>query len=148
MTALTDYPPEVVATARAAHLKFCHDGSGDTLTTIIADAIMFDREGRRQTTGVGLTAHQRRVVDYLSAFIGEHGVSPSYEQIQSHLGLASKSGVHRVVAALEKRGAIRRLPGHARSIIPVSPTSQGVTPAVFPPRSGSSFSQPKGGPRG
>ena len=64
---------------------------------------------------LGLTPKQCELLDYLSAR-GQTGVAPSFEEMKQHLGLRSKSGVHRLVAALEERGRIRRLPNRARCI--------------------------------
>lgn len=64
----------------------------------------------------GLTPKQSKLLDYLRAFIAEHRYSPSFDEIQIALGLKSKSGVHRLVTALEQRGYARRIPGYARSI--------------------------------
>lgn len=44
------------------------------------------------------------------------GVAPSYDELMDELGLASKSGVHRLIIGLEDRGAIKRLPGRPRAI--------------------------------
>lgn len=66
---------------------------------------------------IGLTKQQRRLVEFIQTYMARSsGVSPSYVQMQEALGLASKSGVHRIISALEERGAIRRLPGRARAI--------------------------------
>lgn len=63
-----------------------------------------------------LTTKQRR----LHAFILDRqladGVAPSYEEMAKAMGLHSKSGVHRMVVALEERGWLRRLPNRARAI--------------------------------
>jgi SOS-response transcriptional repressor LexA len=48
--------------------------------------------------------------------IAESGSAPSYDEIGKAIGLASKSGVHRLVTGLEDRGMIRRIPGRARAI--------------------------------
>lgn len=46
----------------------------------------------------------------------QHGTAPSFEELREHLGIASKAGVHRIVCALEERGAIRRMPGRVRAL--------------------------------
>ncbi len=58
---------------------------------------------------MGLTARQRQCLDYISAFITQHGWSPSYEEIAQHLGLQSRSGAHRVIKSLVERGHLRQL---------------------------------------
>lgn len=116
MTSLTDFPPDVQAAASTAHAEFASSSCVDNLSVIIARAIVTDRAGRQAPRVVGLTAHQKRVLEYLAAFVAENGIAPTYDQIVAHLGLASKSGVHRVIHELEERGAIQRLPNRARSI--------------------------------
>ena len=59
-----------------------------------------------------LTAKQQELLDYLR--LCER--APSFEEMKNALGLKSKSGVHRLVNALEQRGYIRRLVNHARAI--------------------------------
>jgi SOS-response transcriptional repressor LexA len=65
---------------------------------------------------IGLTPKQRELLDYIEAYSQESGASPSYQQMMERLGLHSKSGVHRLVKALEERGHISRLANRARSI--------------------------------
>ena len=65
---------------------------------------------------VNLTRKQRLLLDYLIAYIDENGTAPSFEEMAGALDLASKSGVHRLIEALEERGWIRRLPNRARAI--------------------------------
>lgn len=62
-----------------------------------------------------LTEKQRGLLDYL-AKMQQAGKSPSYDEMATAIGQASKSGVQRLVNGLEERGFIRRLPHHARSI--------------------------------
>ena len=63
-----------------------------------------------------LTAKQRALLTYLNGYLEEHKLSPSFDEMRAALGLASKSGVHRLISALEERGYIRRLPNRARAI--------------------------------
>lgn len=114
MTHLTDFPPDVMAIAHAARAAFI--SGPDSIETTIAKAIIADRVGRPLPKLGGLTAHQKRVMDYLTTFIAVNGIAPSYGEIAAHLGLASKSGVHRVITGLEERGAIQRRPNRARAI--------------------------------
>lgn len=65
---------------------------------------------------LGLTPRQRDVLAYLNDYTNARGYSPSYPEIGAAIGLKSKSGVHRLVVALEKRGHIRRNPNFPRSI--------------------------------
>lgn len=69
--------------------------------------------------GMGLTKMQRDCLDYITARWEENRVPPSYDEMKAHLGLASKSGIHRLITGLEQRGAIVRIPGHARALRPV-----------------------------
>lgn len=59
-------------------------------------------------SALGLMPRQRDALAYISAYINSRGYSPSYLEIAAAIGLGSKSGVHRLVTALEKRGHIRR----------------------------------------
>ena len=65
---------------------------------------------------VGLTEKQGDAYRFICGYAHERGCTPSYDEIGAALGLASKSGVHRIVTALEERGRIRRLPNRARAI--------------------------------
>ncbi|TNC14882.1 hypothetical protein FF100_04705 [Methylobacterium terricola] len=65
----------------------------------------------------GLTPNLRVLLDYISGFIERNeGIAPSFDDMRVHLGLHSKSGVHRMVGLLEERGYIRRLQHRARAI--------------------------------
>lgn len=68
-----------------------------------------------------LTHRQKELLDFIRTRLAEAGVSPSFEEMKSALGLHSKSGVHRMVLALEERGFISRLPDRARAIEVISP---------------------------
>lgn len=63
-----------------------------------------------------LTAKQRELLDFIQWHQRQHGTSPSFDEMRETLGLLSKSGVHRLIIALEERGYIRRLPNKARAI--------------------------------
>ena len=63
-----------------------------------------------------LTQKQRDLLVLIDARIKAVGVPPSYDEMKDALGLASKSGIHRLISALEERGFIRRLPNKARAI--------------------------------
>lgn len=65
---------------------------------------------------LGLTPEQARLLAYIAEFSEREGHSPSYEQMKRAMGLVSKSGINRLVVALEERGAIVRLPNYARAI--------------------------------
>jgi len=63
-----------------------------------------------------LTAKQRELLMFIDQRLGETGVSPSFDEMREALDLKSKSGVHRLISALEERGFIRRLPNRARAL--------------------------------
>jgi len=63
-----------------------------------------------------LTAKQRELLMFIRERLGEDGVSPSFDEMREALDLKSKSGVHRLISALEERGFIRRLPNRARAL--------------------------------
>ncbi|MES2693245.1 MAG: transcriptional repressor LexA [Verrucomicrobiota bacterium] len=67
-----------------------------------------------------LTDRQQQVLDFINAHHGQHGVSPSLREIQAHFGLASPFGIKRHVDALTEKGALRRLDGKARGLLPSS----------------------------
>lgn len=63
-----------------------------------------------------LTRKQHELLLYIDARLAETGVSPSFEEMKEALDLKSKSGVHRLISALEERGFIRRLANRARAL--------------------------------
>ena len=63
-----------------------------------------------------LTAKQRELLVFINQRIRETGVSPSFDEMKEALDLKSKSGIHRLITALEERGFIRRLPHRARAL--------------------------------
>jgi repressor LexA len=63
-----------------------------------------------------LTRKQHELLTFIHERLGETGVSPSFEEMKEALDLKSKSGVHRLISALEERGFIRRLPNRARAL--------------------------------
>lgn len=63
-----------------------------------------------------LTRKQHELLCFIQERLESSGVSPSFEEMKEALDLKSKSGVHRLVSALEERGFIRRLPNRARAL--------------------------------
>jgi repressor LexA len=63
-----------------------------------------------------LTSKQRELLLFINEQIKETGVSPSFDEMKEALDLASKSGIHRLITALEERGFIRRLANRARAL--------------------------------
>jgi repressor LexA len=79
-----------------------------------------------------LTAKQRELLIFIDTRLKENGISPSFDEMREALDLKSKSGVHRLISALEERGFIRRLPNRARALevmkLPETRPSATVTP--------------------
>jgi repressor LexA len=63
-----------------------------------------------------LTRKQHDLICFINDRLNETGVSPSFEEMKEALDLKSKSGVHRLISALEERGFIRRLANRARAL--------------------------------
>lgn len=63
-----------------------------------------------------LTKKQRELLLFIHGRIKETGVSPSFDEMKEALDLASKSGIHRLITALEERGFLRRLAHRARAL--------------------------------
>lgn len=95
-----------------------------------------------------LTAKQQQLLIYIKQHLDQGGVSPSFEEMKEALDLKSKSGIHRLIGALEERGFLRRLPNRARALevlklpdgmaaIPAGPAA--VLPAPAPAPAGRSL---------
>ena len=78
-----------------------------------------------------LTRKQHELIRFIQVRLEETGVSPSFEEMKEALDLRSKSGVHRLISALEERGFIRRLPNRARAL-EVIRQPEDATPAPRP----------------
>lgn len=63
-----------------------------------------------------LTRKQHELLLFIQSRLESSGISPSFEEMKEALELKSKSGVHRLISALEERGFIRRLPNRARAL--------------------------------
>src|ERR1051326_7282037 len=63
-----------------------------------------------------LTKKQYELLMFIHQRVRETGVPPSFDEMKDALDLRSKSGIHRLITALEERGFIRRLPNRARAI--------------------------------
>lgn len=107
----------------AEGLALVLDMNGDApAAELVRDLVADARSLRKQfeekpplTTG-GLTERQRECLLFIIDTVDESGVAPSYDEIMWGLGLRSKSGIHRLVDALEERGFIRRIPARRRAI--------------------------------
>ncbi|MEO6341126.1 MAG: transcriptional repressor LexA [Caulobacteraceae bacterium] len=84
-----------------------------------------------------LTRKQHELLMYIHERIKETGVSPSFDEMKDALDLASKSGIHRLITALEERGFLRRLPHRARALEVVKLPEQATMPS--PPRGRAPF---------
>src|SRR3954468_24312138 len=93
-----------------------------------------------------LTRKQHELLLYIDKHLSESGVSPSFEEMKDALDLKSKSGVHRLISALEERGFIRRLANRARALevlrMPERSGSPAKTDNVIPFRTPAPASQP------
>jgi repressor LexA len=89
-----------------------------------------------------LTRKQHELLRFIHERLKEQGVPPSFDEMKDALDLRSKSGIHRLIMALEERGFIRRLPNRARALevvklpesaVPVSaaPAQRGFRPNVI-----------------
>lgn len=84
-----------------------------------------------------LTRKQHELLMFIHERIKETGVSPSFDEMKEALDLASKSGIHRLITALEERGFLRRLAHRARALEVVKLPQQATTAA--PPKGRSAF---------
>lgn len=116
-------PPDVTALAKRAYVRWL-DPSRPTvlIEDVVAAAIMEDRVARARSRAlVGLTPRQRDALDFITKYAVEHGYSPAFSEIRDAIGLASKSGVNRIVNALVERGHLVRTPFRARALGIVDP---------------------------
>ena len=80
-----------------------------------------------------LTKKQLDLLDFIDRRLKRDGVPPSFDEMKEALDLRSKSGIHRLITALEERGFIRRLPHRARAIEVVKlPDALGESPGFAP----------------
>lgn len=79
-----------------------------------------------------LTRKQHELLRFIHDRLREDGVPPSFDEMKEALDLRSKSGIHRLIMALEERGFIRRLPNRARAIEVVRMPEQSLPGAAAP----------------
>lgn len=81
-----------------------------------------------------LTKKQHELICFIADRLDETGISPSFEEMKEALDLKSKSGVHRLISALEERGFLRRLANRARALevvkMPERPEAKRTKPAA------------------
>lgn len=80
-----------------------------------------------------LTRKQHELLMFIHERLKESGVPPSFEEMKDALDLRSKSGIHRLITALEERGFLRRLPNRARALEVVR-LPESVAPSLAAPR--------------
>ncbi|MHB2265138.1 transcriptional repressor LexA [Aliihoeflea sp. PC F10.4] len=81
-----------------------------------------------------LTRKQHELLLFIHQRLKESGVPPSFDEMKEALGLASKSGIHRLITALEERGFLRRMPNRARALEVIKlPESISQPPKRFQP---------------
>ncbi|WP_150524877.1 transcriptional repressor LexA [Roseibium sediminis] len=86
-----------------------------------------------------LTRKQYELLMFIHERLKETGVPPSFDEMKDALDLRSKSGIHRLITALEERGFIRRLPNRARAMEVVK-LPDSISPGLGAPRPRGSFS--------
>src|SRR6186997_210289 len=74
-----------------------------------------------------LTRKQHELLLFIHERLKESGIPPSFDEMKDALDLASKSGIHRLITALEERGFLRRLPHRARALEVVKLPEQATT---------------------
>ena len=67
-------------------------------------------------TAYGLTDRERQLLDFITGHATSGTRMPSFEEMAAHLGVKAKSHVHRIIVSLERKGHVKRIPGHARAI--------------------------------
>ena len=75
-----------------------------------------------------LTRKQQELLVFIQDRLSKDGISPSFDEMKDALDLRSKSGIHRLITALEERGFIRRLANRARAIEVIKLPELGVNP--------------------
>ncbi len=80
-----------------------------------------------------LTRKQHELLLFIHERLKEAGIPPSFDEMKEALDLASKSGIHRLITALEERGFIRRLPNRARAL-EVLRLPDSIAPGLAPQR--------------
>ena len=83
-----------------------------------------------------LTRKQYELLRFIDQRLKDAGVPPSFDEMKDALDLRSKSGIHRLITALEERGFIRRLPNRARAIEVIKLPELAAAPASSSPRRG------------
>jgi hypothetical protein len=117
-TTAQTFPPDVLRAAEAAVAAWMKPDRyyEQSMAEMVALVVVQDRAARTRPVSAGLTARQRQLLDFITAYQAQHRYPPSFVEMADMLGLASKSGVHRIINGLVERGAVKRIPYRARSI--------------------------------
>jgi repressor LexA len=95
-----------------------------------------------------LTRKQNELLRFIQERLSETGIPPSFDEMKEALDLKSKSGIHRLITALEERGFIRRLPNRARALevikLPETMNRPKFSPSVVEGNFGKAKDQPAG----
>ncbi|MEO1066442.1 MAG: transcriptional repressor LexA [Pseudomonadota bacterium] len=86
-----------------------------------------------------LTRKQHELLMFINERLKETGVPPSFDEMKDALDLRSKSGIHRLITALEERGFLRRLPNRARAL-EILKLPESVSPGLASPKRSKGFS--------
>ncbi len=89
-----------------------HTGNGYTVPALFRIAA----RPARPRGATMLTRKQHELLRFIHERLRESGIPPSFDEMKDALDLKSKSGIHRLITALEERGFIRRLPNRARAL--------------------------------
>ncbi|MGI9421747.1 MAG: LexA family protein, partial [Hyphomicrobiaceae bacterium] len=91
-----------------------------------------------------LTQKQKDLLMFINERLQDTGVPPSFDEMKDALSLKSKSGIHRLITALEERGFIRRLPHRARAleVLKLPGSEDSAAPAHLSVVEGSAASRP------
>ncbi len=93
-----------------------HNQNSYKYVHVLYSIIMQTVYGAEKGTYSMLTQKQKDLLMFIHLRISEKGVSPSFEEMKEALNLKSKSGIHRLITALEERGFIKRLAHRARAL--------------------------------
>src|SRR5215218_3340952 len=93
-----------------------------------------------------LTRKQNELLRFIHASLQESGVPPSFDEMKEALDLKSKSGIHRLITALEERGFIRRLPNRARALEVLRMPDTAARPKFSPSVVEGNFGRPRAVP--
>jgi repressor LexA len=108
-------------------------------------SLCFGRRAERAEVAM-LTRKQNELLRFIHERLRETGVPPSFDEMKEALDLKSKSGIHRLITALEERGFIRRLPNRARALEVVKLPEPMSRPKFSPSVVEGNFGRPKSAP--